>query len=172
MPRRALLQSLVSFSDGVPLAYYRNAAPVYDFSVSATSGFRDKLIAFVQDLKGRTSAYGSMTRIVTAGAYVNKPGRHGEGRAFDLDGVEWDSGVQIAPLQHEHESTKDATTRRHYIALDAVARRHCRCVPAFSSACCPPLLCPPIRSSCHNIASAARVPAAATTSSSTQGVPQ
>lgn len=36
--------------------------------------------------------WGKPQGIISAGAYVDKPGEHGKGRAFDLDGIVWTEG--------------------------------------------------------------------------------
>ena len=37
-------------------------------------------------------AFKPLSRVITAGAYVDKPGAHNLGRAFDLDGIEFEDG--------------------------------------------------------------------------------
>ena len=37
-------------------------------------------------------AFKPLSRVITAGAYVDKPGAHRLGRAFDLDGIEFEDG--------------------------------------------------------------------------------
>jgi hypothetical protein len=67
------------------------------------------------------SRYGGLQWIATAGAYVNKPGYHGMGRAFDLDTVKW-RNVACRPIRGHHRSDHLAR-RRRYIGVDALARR-------------------------------------------------
>lgn len=67
-----------------------------------------------------------MQYVVTAGAYVNKSGYHGLGRAFDLDIIKWQN-AQSAPYYGEHNSSNLALQRR-YVGLNACAHRHFRYV--------------------------------------------
>ena len=52
------------------------------------SFFKDSLETAFRNL-WNIHPLGKAKRIFTAGTYVNKPGAHGKGRAFDLDGIEW-----------------------------------------------------------------------------------
>jgi hypothetical protein len=58
--------------------------------------------------------------LTSAGLFVQKPGKHGEGRAVDVDTVSWES-FSISPFGRQHMST-DVAVRRRYIALDAMCR--------------------------------------------------
>ena len=116
--------------DGVPLGYWRwkdgtAGRRVEQQTFYSTHDFHRRLVVWVRDLKDISSRYGGlvgMDRIVTAGTYVNKPLEHGKGMAFDLDQVRWSNGA-VTPYAREHAST-NLTTRRRYLAVDAVSRRH------------------------------------------------
>lgn len=120
--------------DGTPLHYWRwNDGTVgrrtehRRFSCSAD--FHDRLVVWIRDLRELASRFGGfrgMDRIVTAGLFVDKPGQHGLGQAFDLDQVRWANGA-ITPYAREH-SSGDRLVVRRYLALDAVCRRHFRYV--------------------------------------------
>lgn len=110
--------------NGVPLQYIRNGY-YQSTTVASTYAFRDKLEDWQSDLQnaaGNRANYGSMTRIVTAGAYVNKPGAHGQGRAFDIDMVRWVNGSS-RPYEQYHSSS-NRTLRRRYLGLNALCQRH------------------------------------------------
>jgi hypothetical protein len=110
-----------SFINGVPLYYIRNG---YEqrITVSSTSHHKQKMEWFISDFQSAVpSWYGSMTKIFTAGAYVNKPGAHGAGRAFDIDAIVW-SGTSTWPYYHHHSSSNQAT-RRRYLGLNAFCQR-------------------------------------------------
>lgn len=116
--------------DGVPLGYWRwndgtAGRRVELQAFHSTADFHRRLVVWVRDLKDVSGRYGGlvgMNRIITAGAYVNKPLEHGKGMAFDLDQVRWANGA-VTPYAREHASP-DLRTRRRYLAVDAVCRRH------------------------------------------------
>ncbi len=120
--------------DGVPLHYWRwtdgtAGQRTAQRTFMASAAFHDRLIGWVRDLKSLAQRHGGLTemnRIISAGAYVNKPGQHGRGQAFDLDQVRWSNGA-VTPYHQEHRSS-DLRVRRRYLALDAVCRRHFRYV--------------------------------------------
>lgn len=76
----------------------------------------------MSDMSATVTGLGSITRIDTAGAYVNKSGAHGLGEAFDLDAIYWSSGQSCQPINQSH-SNPNLKARRRYIALDCFARR-------------------------------------------------
>lgn len=68
--------------------------------------------------------YGRAEVITTAGIYVDKPGYHRLGLAFDLDGIFW-PGVSFIAF-HFHENP------RFYLGIEAVLRRHFKTVLSFN----------------------------------------
>ncbi|ANM30620.1 hypothetical protein ABI59_15135 [Acidobacteria bacterium Mor1] len=54
--------------------------------------------------------------VTSAGAFVHKPGYHGLGRAFDIDGIFWE-GRDFVTLDYPARP-------RIYLAIEAVLRRH------------------------------------------------
>jgi hypothetical protein len=116
--------------DGVPLYYWRwkdgtAGRRVERRTFASTPAFHDRLVRWARDLRDLSEQFGGlhgMDRIVTAGLFVNKPGQHGLGQAFDLDQVRWANGA-VTPYAREHAST-DRRVLRRYLAVDAVSRRH------------------------------------------------
>lgn len=107
---------------GVTLRYVRISPAVSPYYARSTRELEEKLDRFSYNLAFAPPAwYGRLRWIGTAGAYVNKPGYHGLGRAFDLDIVQW-RHAGCRPLRYHHVSSKLAR-RRRYIAVDALARR-------------------------------------------------
>jgi len=62
--------------------------------------------------------------IVSAGAYVDKPGWHGRGLAFDLDSIFWPGRAFV--------TRSFPTDPLFYLAVEAVLRRHWGTVLAFN----------------------------------------
>jgi hypothetical protein len=120
--------------DGVPLHYWRwrdgtAGRRTAHLTFASSLLFHERLLRWVRDLKAVAERHGGlrgMDRIVTGGLFVDKPGQHGLGQAFDLDQVRWSNGA-ITPYAREHLSG-DRRTLRRYLALDAVCRRHFRWV--------------------------------------------
>lgn len=110
----------VSKLDGVPLFFARGVTPRPQ-SFPIEPGFRDMLVATVKSVRHRAPrSFGDLKRITSAGAFVQKPGRHGEGRAFDHDAWTFEH-VDIRPLRKDHASDSLAQ-RQRYWALAAIMR--------------------------------------------------
>jgi hypothetical protein len=120
--------------DGVPLHFWRwrdgtAGQRTEHQTFASTVAFHQRLVVWRRDLADLAQRFGGLTgmdRIVTAGTFVDKPGQHGLGQAFDLDQVRWANGT-ITPYWREHASPHGRPVRR-YLALDAVCRRHFRWV--------------------------------------------
>lgn len=112
---------------GVPLYYVRGAGVEarVRYTAWSTSEFEAKCDRFVEDVETLTP-YGPLREVWTAGAYVNKFGLHGEGRAFDLDGLVFET-VKCLPY-NRHHAYPVAAVRARYAALVATAHRHFRYV--------------------------------------------
>ena len=107
---------------GVPLWYLRGGRASRGVTVYSQRSFEQKLDAFSFELQRLTPrVYGRVLYVATAGAYVNRPGAHGLGRAFDLDVVRWRNRTS-APYWGHHRSPSGAD-RRRYLAVDALLRR-------------------------------------------------
>jgi hypothetical protein len=117
-------ESSWSTVSGVSLYYVRDGK--FRTTVRSTYHFEDKCDRFIQDVKNFTPHYGVLREVWTAGAYVNKDGFHGEGRAFDLDGLVFDR-AQVMPYQGHHNNS-NRTVRRRYTAVNACAHREFRYV--------------------------------------------
>jgi hypothetical protein len=113
---------LVAVGDlrGVPLWYERARAPRPARFLVARS-FLPVLEATVKQVRERAPAtFGPLQRIASAGMYVAKPGRHGEGLACDWDRLSFEH-VEIAPIERDHASRSRAT-RRRYWSFAAICR--------------------------------------------------
>jgi hypothetical protein len=81
--------------DGILVQYDRIGDDDYgntgiDYKFYATDDFEDQLDDFIAEIRSETETlYGPLIKIFSAGAYVDKAGRHGLGRAFDLDALIW-----------------------------------------------------------------------------------
>lgn len=109
---------------GVPTHYDRLRPEHYGTrngphrSFNATAAFSAKLDAAFRDL-WEICPFGRAEMIATAGAFVAKPGFHGEGRAFDLDAIFWPD-VDFVTLE---DGFRDRN-RNLYFAVEAVLRMH------------------------------------------------
>lgn len=117
--------SLQTFTElaGIPIHYDR-----YDPSSGYGYGTRGKpfkpratakMIATLQscfaDILDQ-SPFGSGEVITSAGAFVDKPGHHGLGQAFDLDGVFWN--------QYQFISIEYPSAPHLYLAIESIIRQH------------------------------------------------
>lgn len=85
---------------GVPVHYDRRHPGDYGTrgapaTFHATSEFEAKLDRCFEQL-WELSPFGKAEAITSAGAWVNKPGFHGLGRALDLDGIFWREKTFVA----------------------------------------------------------------------------
>lgn len=107
---------------GVDLFYDRRSSADLGKGVrttlAMTQNFEDKLDACFKEL-WQLCPLGTADKIFTAGAWVDKPGQHGQGRAFDLDGFEWTSRKFIVL-----EDGARNGDRKFYFGIDAVLRKH------------------------------------------------
>lgn len=86
--------------------------------LAMTQGFEDQLDRCFNEL-WNISPNGKPDKIFTAGAWTNKPGMHGEGRAFDLDGFEWSNRKFIVL-----EDGRKNGDRKFYFGIEAILRKH------------------------------------------------
>lgn len=84
----------------------------------ATTEFEAKLDACFVEL-WNLCPLGRAEIITSAGAYTNKPGQHGAGAAFDIDGIFWANKTFVT--LHDGYNGRD---RKLYLAVEAVLRRH------------------------------------------------
>lgn len=107
---------------GVPVHYDRYPDPEYGYGTRGkpntwhcTEAFEQKLVEALEEL-WELCPLGRAEVITTAGAYVNKPGLHGKGRGFDVDGIFWSDRTFV---------TKNyPNDRPFYLAVEAVFRKH------------------------------------------------
>ena len=120
----AAVSGLVRFNAlaGVPTHYARKPVAPYGTRgkpryLRCLPGFRQTLDAAFADL-WRICPLGKADTIVTAGAYVDKPGRgeHSKGKAFDLDALFWPS--------YSFVTKEFARDPAFYLGVEGVLRRH------------------------------------------------
>lgn len=107
---------------GVDLFYDRRSASDLGKGVrttlAMTSNFEDKLDKCFNEL-WTICPLGKPDKVFAAGAWVDKPGMHGLGRAFDLDGFEWSPRKFI--VLEDGQRNGD---RKFYFGIEAILRRH------------------------------------------------
>jgi hypothetical protein len=109
------LQSFTRLA-GIPIHYARAPSAPYGTrgkprKVRLAGGTRERFESCFAELR---EIAGKPDCIVSGGCYVNKPGRHGQGRAMDIDSIWWPGW---------HVVTKVGITIR-YLGVEAVLRRH------------------------------------------------
>jgi hypothetical protein len=118
--RRAPGLTRISEILGVPL-FYERGQPAARRSFFVAESFVPVLEATVKQIRERVPAsFGQLQQISTAGMFVDKPGRHGEGKACDWDRLVF-ANTKISPLEREHDSATPAK-RRRYWAVAAICR--------------------------------------------------
>ncbi|HWM09247.1 MAG TPA: hypothetical protein VNO82_07875 [Solirubrobacteraceae bacterium] len=106
--------------DDVPLFFARGVDPRPQ-SFPIEPGFLAVLERTVRTVRARApESFGRLERITSAGAFVNKPGFHGKGRAFDHDAWKFQH-VNIRPIARDHVAPELAK-RQRYWALAALMR--------------------------------------------------
>lgn len=107
----------------VPIHYDRfkpedYGKPGFPLSVRMTETLAEAINSCLGTLFKRTDKIlGAPKYILTAGAYVQKPGYHGLGRAFDLDGIIWEKRSWIAntfPNEPHLYLAIESTLRRYF----------------------------------------------------------
>ena len=121
MPRPS--NSFTTLGGGVPVHYDRLPLAPYGsrgvpHTFFSTVAFEAKLDSCFEQL-WELNPFGRAQVITSAGAWVNKPGFHGLGRAFDLDGIFW-AEKSFVTLRDGFEGND----RRFYLAVEAVLRMH------------------------------------------------
>jgi hypothetical protein len=121
MPRPS--NSFTTLGGGVPVQYDRLTPAAYGtrgvpHTFFSTASFEDKLDSCFEQL-WELNPFGRAQVITSAGAWVDKPGFHGSGRAFDLDGLFWAEKTFVT--LHDGFEGRD---RRLYLAVEAVLRMH------------------------------------------------
>jgi Extensin-like protein C-terminus len=120
----------VSQLAGIPIHYDRfkeedYGQPGHPYSVHMTYSLHKKLEACFSELFSEMPAeFGSAKYILTGGAYVQKPGYHGLGRAFDLDGLVWEDRAWVADTFPHHPQL--------YLGIESIVRQHFGTVLTYS----------------------------------------
>ncbi len=83
---------------GAPLWYEREGTPSQRGFQFDPKFYRELEECFLEIAE----FFKPLVRVVTAGAYVDKPGSHGLGRGFDLDGIDFEGG----PLWSARDRTR------------------------------------------------------------------
>jgi len=105
---------------GVPVLYDRLSEGHYgvmgvEHDFRAVPEFVEKLDIMFQEIWTLTGMQAKV--ILSAGAYVGKPGWHGRGQAFDLDAIHWRGKHFIANLHKEENAA-------FYLGIESVIRKH------------------------------------------------
>lgn len=107
---------------GVPVHYDRFQDPQFTYGTRGrplrfhcTAAFREALNTCFDELWD-VCPLGKAEVITSAGTFVDKPGAHGLGRGFDLDGIFWSDRAFIT-LHYPQD-------RRFYLGVEAVLRKH------------------------------------------------
>ena len=114
---------------GTPVLYDRLRPEHYGktgipYKFHCTAETQTILERMFQDLFARTvPVFGAVERVLSAGAWVNKPGQHGNGKAFDLDAIHWERARFIALEQPVNKSL--------YLAIQALCNKHCGMVLGY-----------------------------------------
>ncbi len=121
MPRPRPSNSFTHLA-GVAVHYDRFEDPQFGYGTRgkplrfhATEVFEQKLQTFFGELWD-VCPLGRAEVITSAGAFVDKPGAHGQGRGFDIDGIFW-SDRTFLTLHYPQD-------RRFYLAVESVLRKH------------------------------------------------
>ena len=116
--------SFTTLDGGVPVHYDRLPSPFHygsrgrEHTFHCETDFESLLDAAFRDVWLYTGL-GQAEVITSAGAYVNKPGQHGIGRALDIDGIFWPNKTFVT--LHAGWQGQD---RKFYFGIEAVLRRH------------------------------------------------
>lgn len=121
MPRPS--NSFTTLGGGVPVHYDRPPLAPYGsrgvpHTFFSTTAFEAKLDRCFEQL-WELNPFGKAEVITSAGAWVPKPGFHGLGRGFDLDGIFW-AGKSFVTLRDGF----GGNDRPFYLAVEAVLRMH------------------------------------------------
>ena len=113
--------SFTALGGGVPVHYDRKP-PQFGLGTQGTpstwyctKSFQKKLDKCFSELWEKCPL-GKADVICTAGAWVNKPGRHGQGRAFDLDAIFWGDRMVLA--------NNYPNDRIAYLGIESILRKH------------------------------------------------
>jgi len=115
---------LVAFDHlaGVPIYYARQPVAPYGTmgkgprTVRLEAAFKTELERCLVDL-WKVSKLGPAEALVSGGCYVEKAGRHGEGRAIDIDAIWWKGQPPLVTRNAPQDAVR-------YLGVEAVLRMH------------------------------------------------
>jgi len=115
--------NLVAFDklDGVPIYYARQPVAAYGAkgkgprTVRLDADFKKQLEVCLMHLWSKCPL-GKPTELVSGGCYVEKAGRHGEGRAIDIDAIWWGDKSLITKKAEQQPVL--------YLGIESVLRLH------------------------------------------------
>ncbi len=113
----------LGFINLIPLYYERRSSDDVwgDFAPEERQGFyfsgdfHKKLIELFMEIE---TVFGKPKGIISAGAWVDKPGMHKEARAFDLDGIVWEDWKWRAT------DTSNTDQIKKYLVIQAICMKH------------------------------------------------
>lgn len=119
---------LITFSkiSDVPIYYARQPVAPYGTkgkgprSVRLDEAFHDQLEVCLHEVWEKCP-WGAPEALVSGGCYVEKAGRHGEGRAIDIDAIWWGGAQPQRPLVTKTSAVKDPVL---YLGVEAILRKH------------------------------------------------
>jgi len=114
---------LVSFDSlaGAHVSYARQPVAMYGTkgkyprTVRLDRPFHTQLVACLSELW--SVSWGPAEVLVSGGCYVEKSGRHGEGRAIDIDALWWEGRPPVITRNAPHDAVR-------YLGVEAVLRKH------------------------------------------------
>lgn len=130
------MSGLTSFDSagGVPCYYARTNAAYGDLSKCTAHRERQLSLRTLRLLSGALRELdrvfdcllGSLTAVVSGGAYVDKAGPHSRGRAFDLGGLHWRHYLltTIGVAAEWHKGTADGEVLCLYLGVESILRKH------------------------------------------------
>lgn len=92
---------------------------------SLTASFKARMDACMAEVYWLTFGHlGPLQAITSGGAYVNKGGFHGKGRAYDLGGLHWPQQKLVLIKTAEARRKGEDLDWGLYLAVEAIIRRH------------------------------------------------
>lgn len=135
---RSGMPKMVRFDElgGIPCYYARVNAGYGDLARTTGStekartrqlapSFKRQMDAALAEVYWLTSGLlGPLKALVSGGAYVDKPGWHRKGRAFDLGGLHWEGGRLVLIRTASEVDFTLADDWGLYLGVEAILRRH------------------------------------------------
>ena len=96
-----------------PVAQYGSRGKPHTFYCEA--GFQKQLDSMFDELWLKCP-FGKAEVITSAGAFVEKPGQHGKGRALDIDGIFW--------AERDFVTLRYPKDTKFYLGVEAILKKH------------------------------------------------